>query len=95
LLAARYRRLLTDSRELSDHRSQAGTVGVGQKNPGTVYDPELFRRKILARLGTAPLSEIMETAGCSETSASDYRPGKRRPHVSAWRALSGLVGISL
>jgi hypothetical protein len=36
-----------------------------KKNPGTVYDPELFRRDILPRLGTAPLSEIMEAAGCS------------------------------
>ena len=34
-------------------------------NPDTVYDPELFRREILPRLATAPLSEIMEAAGCS------------------------------
>ena len=48
-------------------------------NPGTVYDTELFRREILPRLGTAPLSEIMEAAGCCKTSAFDYRRGKRTP----------------
>ena len=36
-----------------------------KKNPGTVANPELFRREILPRLGTVPLSEIMEAAGCS------------------------------
>ena len=29
-------------------------------NPGTVYDPELFRREILPKLGTVPLAEIAE-----------------------------------
>jgi CRISPR-associated endonuclease Cas1 len=60
-------------------------------NPGTVYDPELFRREILPRLGTVPLAEIMEAAGCCKASASDYRRGRRTPHVSTWRALAGLV----
>jgi len=61
-------------------------------NLGHVYDPELFRREILPRLGTVPLSEIMEAAGCSKASASDYRRGKRTPHVATWAALAGLVG---
>jgi hypothetical protein len=59
-------------------------------NPGTVYDPELFRREILPRLGAVPLAEIMEAAGCSKASASDYRRGRRTPHVSTWRALAEL-----
>jgi hypothetical protein len=33
-------------------------------NPGTVYDPELFRREILPRLASVKLSEIAEAAGC-------------------------------
>ncbi len=37
-------------------------------NPGTVYDPELFRREILPRLGTVTLAEIMEAAGCCKAS---------------------------
>ena len=62
-------------------------------NPDAVYDPELFRREILAKLGTVPLAEIMEAAGCCKASASDYRRGKRTPHVSTWQALAQLVGF--
>jgi CRISPR-associated endonuclease Cas1 len=62
-------------------------------NPDTVYDPDLFRREILPRLRTVPLTEIMEAAGCCKASASDYRRGKRTPHVSTWRALAELVGV--
>jgi CRISPR-associated endonuclease Cas1 len=61
-------------------------------NPDAVYDPELFRRETLPRLRTVPLAEIMEAAGCSKASASDYRRGKRTPHVSTWAALAELVG---
>jgi hypothetical protein len=64
-------------------------------NPGAVYDPELFRRDILPRLRTVPLAEIMEAAGCSKASASDYRRGKRTPHVSTWGALGELVGVEV
>jgi hypothetical protein len=63
-------------------------------NTGRVYDPELFRREILPRLQTVPLSEITAAAGCSKASASDYRRGKRTPHVSAWSALAELVGAN-
>ena len=58
-----------------------------------VYDPELFRREILPRLRTVPLAEIMEATGCSKASASDYRRGKRTPHVSSWEALGQVVGV--
>jgi hypothetical protein len=64
-------------------------------NPDAVYDPERFRREILPKLGTVPLAEIMEAAGCSKASASDYRRGKRVPHVSTWRGLAELVGNRL
>ena len=64
-------------------------------NPGMVYDPELFRREILPRLRTVPLAEIMEAAGCSKASASDYRRGKRTPHLSTWAVLAALVGETL
>jgi CRISPR-associated endonuclease Cas1 len=60
-------------------------------NLDMVYDPELFRREILPRLGTVPLAEIMEAAGCCKASASDYRRGKRTPHVSTWSALGAIV----
>jgi CRISPR-associated endonuclease Cas1 len=63
-------------------------------NTGTVYDPELFRREILPRLGTVPLAEIMEAAGCCKASASDYRRGKRTPHVSTWAALAKLARVT-
>ena len=62
-------------------------------NPGTVYDPELFRREILPKLSTVRLSEIAEAAGCSKAYASDIRRGKRTPHVSTWAVLGALVGL--
>jgi len=62
-------------------------------NPGTVFDPELFRREILPRLAGVKLSEIVEVVGCSKASASDIRRGKRTPHMSAWPALAVLVGV--
>ena len=61
-------------------------------NPDTAYDPELFRRDILPRLGTVRLAEIAQAAGCSKASASDIRRGKWTPHVSTWGALSELAG---
>jgi CRISPR-associated endonuclease Cas1 len=64
-------------------------------NPGTVYDPDLFRREILPRLGTVPLAEIMQAAGCCKASASDYRRGKRTPHVSTWRSLAQLARVDI
>jgi RNA polymerase sigma factor (sigma-70 family) len=63
-------------------------------NPDTVYDPELFRRDILPKLGTVPLAEIMDAAGCCKASASDYRHEKRT-HVSAWSALGELGRVGL
>lgn len=57
------------------------------------YDPELFKRDILPRLTEVPLDAIMDAAGCSKSSASDYRTGRRSPHVSLWHALADLVGL--
>jgi hypothetical protein len=62
---------------------------------GTVYDPELFRREILSWLGTTQLAEIIEAAGYSKASASDYRRGKRTPHVSTWAELAKLVDLDV
>jgi hypothetical protein len=64
-------------------------------NPGTVYDPDLFRREILPRLGAVPLAEISKAIGCSKASASDIRRGKRTPHVSTWPVLARLVGFEV
>jgi CRISPR-associated endonuclease Cas1 len=64
-------------------------------NPGTVYDPDLFRREILPRLALVKLSEIAEAAGCSKAYASDIRRGKWTPHVSTWGALAALAGADV
>jgi hypothetical protein len=74
-------------------RTQALTEW-SKANPGAVYDPELFRREILPRLGNVPLSEIIVAAGCSKASASDIRRGKRTPHVTTWVVLGALVGLN-
>ena len=41
------------------------------------------------------LSEIVEAIGCSKASASDYRRGKRTPHVSTWGALAELTNFKI
>jgi hypothetical protein len=64
-------------------------------NPGTVYDPDLFRREILPRLALVKLSEIAEAAGCFKAYASDIRRGKWTPHVSTWKALGRLVSLEI
>jgi hypothetical protein len=92
LLAARYRRIAGSCPIIARKRALSEW---DKANPDTVYDPELFRREILPRLGAVPLSEIVEAAGYSEPPASGYRRGKRTPHLSTWRALGELVGISL
>jgi hypothetical protein len=66
-----------------------------QANPGTVHDPERFRRDILPRLASVKLSEIAKAAGCSKASASDIRREKWTPHVSTWGALSQLAAFEV
>ncbi|MGD0945726.1 MAG: hypothetical protein ABR972_15880, partial [Acidimicrobiales bacterium] len=53
-----------------------------QANPGTVHDPEWFRRDVLPRLERVKLSDIVEAAGLLEGVASNIRRGKWTPHVS-------------
>jgi len=55
----------------------------------TVY----YHRHIWPRLASVPLAEIVRAIGCSKSSASDIRRGKRTPHVSTWRALEMLTGM--
>jgi hypothetical protein len=60
-------------------------------NPDTVYDTELFRRGILPRFRTVPLSEIMKAAGRSKASASDISAGsghRRFRRGGHWVSLS-------
>ena len=64
-----------------------------QSNAGAVYDPDVFRREILPRLGDVRLTEIMAAAGMSKSLASAVRRGRYTPHVSTWGALARLVGI--
>jgi hypothetical protein len=45
-----------------------------QANPGTVQDPEWFRRDILPRLATVKLSEIVEATGMSKGSRRRSEP---------------------
>jgi hypothetical protein len=53
-----------------------------EANQGADYDPGMFRRHVWPRLAAVPLAQIIEAIGCSKASASDYRRGKRTPHVS-------------
>jgi hypothetical protein len=63
--------------ETGDVIAHTGCCWSGDKaNPDTAYDPELFRREILPRLGNVKLSEIAEAVGCSKAPASDVRRGK-------------------
>jgi len=94
--------IAADDRQTPEIRGRRGVAIAARRralteweeaNPGVDYDPELFRRDILPRLKTVKLSEIVGAIGCSKASASDYRRGKRAPHVSTWFALDKLVGV--
>jgi len=65
-----------------------------QANPGTVHDPEWFRRDVLPRLERVKLSDIVEAAGLLEGVASNIRRGKWTPHVSTWPALVGVLSAA-
>lgn len=65
------------------HRRSKASTERNEANPDAVYDPDMFRREILPRLGTVPLAEIIVAAGFSKASASDYWRGKRRGRVPA------------
>jgi len=67
-----------DSGETPEIRGRRGAAIAARKralsewdkaNPGTVYDPDLFRREILPRLKTVKLSDIIEATGMSKGSA--------------------------
>ncbi len=60
---------------------------------GTDWDPEEFRREILPKLQTVPLSLIMEATGLSGRYSSLVRRGEEVPHPRHWVALSGLGGV--
>jgi hypothetical protein len=60
-----------------------------QANPGTVHDPEWFRRDVLPRLAGVKLAEIVEATGLSTSYASQVRASKFTPHVSTWAVLAG------
>jgi hypothetical protein len=64
-------------------------------HPGATYDPELYTRDILPRLGTVRLAAIIEATGVCKATASGWRNGRTTPHVSTWPALARLVGADL
>ncbi|MGA8726294.1 MAG: CRISPR-associated endonuclease Cas1, partial [Acidimicrobiales bacterium] len=62
-----------------------------RENPDAVLDREDFRQKILPGLSRVKLAEIMEATGCTKSSASSYRTGRRTPHPMYWRSLLDLA----
>jgi hypothetical protein len=95
--------IAADPAQAPEIRGRRGTAIAARKralsewdkaNPDVVYDPELFHRKILPRLGTVKLSEIVKATGLSKSYASQVRAGKFTPHVSTWRAFDELVGVT-
>jgi hypothetical protein len=85
----------TAKRDGCRHRPHRALLEWDKANPGTVYDPELFRREILPRLAGVKLSEIAEAAACSKAYASDIRRGRWAPHVSTWGHSRELVNLDL
>ena len=95
--------IAADPAQAPEIRGRHGTAIAARKralsewdkaNPDVVYDPELFHREILPRLGTVKLSEIVKATGLSKSYASQVRAGKFTPHVSTWRAFDELVGVT-
>jgi hypothetical protein len=60
-----------------------------------MFDLDTVVRLATHLVGHRRRSEIVEAVGCCKASASDYRRGKRTPHVSTWAALARLVGVKL
>ncbi len=58
-------------------------------------DRDWFRSEVLPRLAGVKLREIVEAAGFSKGYASVVRRGDYVPHVSTWRALATLAGVSV
>jgi hypothetical protein len=92
--------IAADPAQAPEIRSRRGAAIAARKralaewdeaNPGTVLDPDLFRRDILPRLAKVKLSEIVGATGISKAFASQVRAGKFAPHVSTWPALAQLA----
>lgn len=62
-----------------------------EANPGVLYDPDYFRRRVLPGLKGVNLADIMEAAEISKGYASQVRAGKFTPHVSTWTKLLGIA----
>ena len=96
--------IAADPRQTPEVRGRRGAAIAARKraiaeweeaNPGTTYDPELFRREILPRLAGVKLSKMTEATGMSKGFASQVRASKATPHVSMWRSLANLVGLEV
>jgi CRISPR-associated protein Cas1 len=87
------------AREVRRRRGQAIAVARSAQeawrteHPDAVIDRADFLATITPRLVDIPLRQIMDAAGVTKASASDYRRGKHVPHPSYWPALAELVGV--
>jgi hypothetical protein len=89
----------TQSQEVRRQRGQAISAARSlqeawrAKHPDAVIDRDDFLATITPRLKEIPLKQIMQAAGVTKATASDYRRGKHVPHPSYWQALAELVGL--
>jgi hypothetical protein len=95
--------IAADPRQTPELRGRRGAAIAARKrklreweaaHPGVNYDPEFYHREVLPSLRRVKLTDIMEAAGCSKSSASEVRAGSYAPHVSTWSALAALAGAS-
>jgi hypothetical protein len=88
-------RLLTDDTLGDANRGSRGRKASPQRVTGYLARVEPSAEGVAFQHERHRLFEIAETAGCTKASASDYRRGKRTPHVSTWAALGELVGVGI
>jgi hypothetical protein len=85
------------AREIRQRRGRAiSEVRAAQEqwrrdNPDAIVNREDFRRIIQPRLASVPLANIMAATGCTKSTASSYRTGKRTPHPMYWPALKAMA----
>jgi hypothetical protein len=81
--AAAERRSLTMSRRRGELREWMVA------HPGTIADPDLFKREILPMIQGVPLSDLVRATGLSQGYLSQIRRGEKMPHPRHWSALGG------
>jgi CRISPR-associated endonuclease Cas1 len=85
---------LRDSRARAISARRQAEAEFTRQHPDLAYDPELWDNTIQPALADMKLTTISQATGVSKSTASSWRAGKTRPHISHWTALGALAQLS-